>query len=218
MTKIKGFSKDVETTRTIPFVFSDETRDSYGTVFTAAGWDLTRFAKNPIAIYNHESWGDDPDMAIGTARAWVEGKQLLGEITFEPAELNPTADKVFRKYLAGTFKGVSVRFMPLEPGYWGEGEESKAGSKPTYYFGKRELVEISCTPIPSNKNATVRCFGSELEEDAAKGMDGFFAEGGVRTIADVEETKDETDDANVTPEFDEEYLRTMADACSALSK
>lgn len=217
MTKIRGFSKDVEKTRTIPFVFSDETRDSYGTVFTASGWDLTRFAKNPIALYNHESWGDDPDMAIGCARAWVENGQLLGEITFESAELNQTAEKVFRKYLAGTFRGVSVRFFPLERGHWGEGDEAQDGNNPTYYFGKRELIEISCVPIPSNKNATIRSIGNEFEGDPIPDTDGFFVDGRIMTVEDKDTEDRNTSDAEERT-FDDEYVRAMADACSALSK
>ncbi len=222
---IRGFPKNVEKTRTIPFVFSDETRDSYGTVFTASGWDLTRFEKNPVALYNHESWGDDPDMVIGSARAWVEGNQLLGEITFETADLNPVADKVFRKYLAGTLRGVSVRFMPIERGHWGDGEESESGSKPTYYFGRRELIEISCVPIPSNKNATVRSLGHEIEEDKKDTF--FYVDGQVRMIDPESVTEDiPTDKLEEAPEediegarvLDEEFMRTMADACCALSK
>ncbi len=185
MTKIKGFPKDVEETRTIPFVFSDETRDSYGTVFSVKGWELDRFNKNGIALFNHNSYSSDPDMSIGHARAWVEGKRLLGEITFESAELNPIADKVFRKFLNGTYKGVSIRFWPLENGRFGDGDESPEGKCPTYYIGKRELIEISAAPIPSNKNALVRSLGKELEEKPAEG-EGFFAFGSIRSVEENE--------------------------------
>ena len=104
MSKVRKFGNDVEKTRTIPFVFSDETRDTYGTVFTTAGWVLDRFDKNGIALFNHNAYSSDPNMAIGSARAWVEGKQLLGEIKFEEKEINPLAETVFRKFLAGTYK------------------------------------------------------------------------------------------------------------------
>ena len=182
MSRVK-FPKDVEETRTIPFVFSDESRDSYGTVFTAKGWDLERFNKNGIAFFNHESWSSNPDVAIGHARAWVEGNQLLGEITFETAGLNPIADKVFQKYLNGTYRGVSIRFFPIEIGKWGAGEESLEGKNPTYYIGRRELVEISATPIPSNKNALTRAFSDEAKEipELIEG-EGYYTQGAVRSI------------------------------------
>lgn len=150
-------------TRTIPFVFSDETRDSYGTVLPVDGWDLTQFNRMGTALYNHSSYGNDPDNVIGTARAWVEGKKLLGEITFEAAELNPKAEKVFQKLLSGTLKGCSVGFRSLECGSWGEGEESYGGKRPTFYYGRRALVEISVTPTPANPNAHVR---SALPQEA----------------------------------------------------
>ncbi len=152
-------------TRTIPFVFSDETRDSYGTVIPAKSWDLSRFNKIGIALYNHASYGNDPDNVIGSARAWVEGKQLLGEITFEVKELNPKAEKVFQKLLAGTIKGCSVGFRSDRKGKFGEGEESIDGKNPTYYYHKCELIEISVTPFPANPNAKVRSERAGEEED-----------------------------------------------------
>lgn len=175
---IRKFSKDVEKTRTIEFVFSDETRDSFGTIFTASGWDLDRFNKNGIALYNHDSYSGNPDLCIGSARAWVVGKQLRGSITFEEKELNPIADKLFRKYLAGTLKAVSIRYNPIENGKWGD--MSPEGKTPTYYIGKRELIEISCVPIPSNKNALTRALGKETEEEI-KQDEGFFTDGFIRT-------------------------------------
>ena len=223
MRKIRGFAKDVEKTRTIEFVFSDETKDSYRTVFTATGWDLDRFNKNGIALYNHNAWSSDPDVAIGSARAWIEGKSLLGSITFEPADLNPVADKVFRKYLAGTFKGVSIRFNPLERGQYGIGDEAIDGRNPTYYIGKRELVEISCVPIPSNKNALTRSFGEELNAELSEG-EGFFTRGEVR-LQEVEEPEAEKPEEEENEErtdtstdnTEDEYLRVAAEATRALS-
>lgn len=218
MSKVK-LPKNVEETRTIPFVFSDQSRDSYGTVFTAKDWDLDRFNKNGIAFYNHESWSDDPDMAIGHARAWVEGKQLLGEITFETAELNPTADKVFRKYLNGTFKGVSIRFLPLEAGKWGEGDESREGSKPTYYIGRRELVEISAVPIPSNKNALTRAFSDEQQDipELAEG-EGYYVHGSIRLIEAPEDTEELITEQNSGINYNHETVcRLAANAVRAMA-
>ena len=152
--------------RTIPFVFSDETKDSYGTVLTAKGWNLKYFNQMGVALYNHSSWGNDPDNVIGTARAWIDKdkKQLLGEITFETADVNPKAEKVFQKLLAGTIKGCSVGFRALKPGRWGEGDEAINGKNETYYYGERSLIEISVTPFPANPNAKVR----SLKEDPLK--------------------------------------------------
>ena len=111
-------------TRTVPFVFSDESRDAHGTILPVEGWVLDRFNKNGIVFFNHNSWSSDPDQAIGTGRAWIEGNKLVGEIRFEEQDLNPLAEKVFQKVLAGTYKAVSVGFLPLERGSFGQGEEA----------------------------------------------------------------------------------------------
>jgi phage portal protein, HK97 family len=160
----RKIGKDVHKTRTIQFVFSDSTRDSYHTVLTADNWLLDRFNKNGIAFYQHQSWSSNPDLAIGTARAWVEDGKLLGEITFEKEEVNPLAEKIFKKLLAGTLKAVSVGFLPLTRGTWGKGKEAIGEENETYYYGKCELLEISVVNIPANKNATVRSFMENPEE------------------------------------------------------
>lgn len=196
--------KEVEKTRTIEFVFSDETRDSYGTVIPVSAWDLDRFNKNGIAFFNHSSWSSDPDNAIGSARAWIEDKQLVGSITFEKADVNPKAEKVFRKILAGTYKAVSVGFSPLEKGQYGVGEEAANGSNPTYYYGRSELLEISVVPIPANKNAIARSIGEETREDLKEG-EGFYREGAIRQII----VSDEATETDLSDESNRVYGSSM---------
>ena len=142
---------------------SDNTRDSYGTVLPVDKWDLDRFNKNGLVTYQHQYYSGDPDSVIGRGEARVEGKKLVVRVTFEPAELNPRAEKVFRKLLAGTLNGVSVSFSPTSRtvGHWGEGRESRDGEKPTFYFDGQELLEVAVVTIPSNKNATRRGFEEE---------------------------------------------------------
>jgi len=82
---------------------------------------------------------------IGKARAFVEGDKLMGEITFEPADLNEKADKVYRKIQFGSLNAVSVGFREV-----GEGENDEDG---TYRFAGQELMEISVVNIPSNPEA-----------------------------------------------------------------
>lgn len=158
---VRKAAKDVEETRTIEFVASDNSRDSHGTIVPADKWDLDRFNKNGIIGYQHNVYGDmcgneDPDRVIGTGVARVENDELIIAVTFEPAELNELAEKIFRKVLHGTLKAVSVGFAATEKGYWGEGEEAERGENPTYYFNGQELLELSIVNIPSNKNALKR--------------------------------------------------------------
>lgn len=158
---VRKLADDMKDTRTVEFVASDESRDSHGTVIPSDKWDLTRFNTNGIIGYQHNVYGDmcgneDPDKVIGTGEAFVENKQLIVRITFEPAEINPLAEKIFQKVLYGTLKAVSVGFMPTQEGHWGEGDESREGKNATYYFDGQELLEVCIVNIPSNKNALKR--------------------------------------------------------------
>ena len=142
--------------RTVEFVFSTAAKDRHRTVLNQDAWELDNFNRNGIAGYMHDVYGDgllakpDPDDVIGKARAWVDGDSLRGEITFEPADLNEKADKVYRKIQFGSLNAVSVGFVEKGAGRMGdeEGEDKEA-----YYFAGQELLEISVVNIPSNPEA-----------------------------------------------------------------
>jgi hypothetical protein len=160
-----SFSPDVEKTRTVPFVISTSGKDRHRTVLNMDGWKLDNFNRNPIVGYQHNVYGDNmcvppnPDDVLGSGRAWIEDKNgvkvLMGEVTFETADINPQAEKVFRKVLAGTLRATSVGF--LEIGQGRTVEEKDANGKvmdTTYYFSGQELLEFSIVNIPSNPEAT----------------------------------------------------------------
>ena len=153
--------------RTIEFVASTSAVDSYGTVIPADKWDLSRYKKNGIVGYMHDVYGDswtkaaDPDDVIGYGRAWIEDDKLIIAITFEPAELNEKADKIFRKIQFGSLNAVSVGFAVTAPGHWGnkaDGEDPEV-----YYYNGQELLEVSVVNIPANKDAVKRAIAAEIE-------------------------------------------------------
>ncbi len=164
--QLRKVSDDVEKTRYIEFVASDNSKDSYRTVLPVDKWDLNRFNKNGVIGYQHNLYySTNPDMVIGTGRAFVEGNQLIVGITFEPAELNPVAEKLFRKILHGTIKAVSVGFDPIGEGSWGQGEEAYGKSNETYYYAGMDLLEVSVVHIPANQNAVKRAIENMLDEE-----------------------------------------------------
>lgn len=199
-------------TRKINFVFSDETKDAHGTVLPVDGWVLDRFEKNGIAFFNHNSYSSDPDQAIGTARAWIENGKLVGYIQFEKEEVNPLAEKVFKKVLGGTYKTVSVGFLPLERGSFGKGDEAAGEKNETYYYGKRELLEISIAPIPSNKNALVRSLG---DDPLAEKMERSCVFGDIDVVENEEDENENEDDFN---EFLDEVRVIEANAGAVITK
>lgn len=163
---IRKVSDDVETTRYIEFVASDNSRDSYKTVLPVDKWDLDRFNKNGVIGYQHALYySTNPDMVIGSGKAFVEDDQLIIGVTFEPADLNPIAEKLFRKVLHGTIKAVSVGFDPIGEGAWGVGDEAAGKENQTFYFGGQELLEVSIVHIPSNKNAVKRAMEALLNDE-----------------------------------------------------
>lgn len=150
-----------EEERSVEFVASTGSVDSYGTVLNPDGWDLTRFASNGVIGYQHDIYGSsDPDNVIGRGEARVEDGKLLVKAYFEPADLNPKADKVYRKLQFGSLSAVSVGFASLG-GHWGE--RKKDEDPDVYYFEGQSLHEVSVVNIPSNPDATKR----SIEEERA---------------------------------------------------
>lgn len=150
--------------RQAEFVISTEAVDTYGTVFKIDGWDLTRYEQNPVVLYAHQSWSADPDVIIGTSEVFVEDRQLIGRVTFESAETNPLAEKVFRKVQAGTLRMASIH-ADVSEAHWGV--ESQDEDSNVLYFDKMELLEWSIVPIGSNPEALKRSVEA-LDELKAK--------------------------------------------------
>lgn len=168
--------KSEENPRVLTFVASDSTRDSAGTVLNQDGWDLKRFNRNGIIGYQHKVYGgwddtENPDNIIGKGKAYTEEKdgkkRLMVDIEFEPAEINPLAEKIYQKLLFGSLKAVSVGFLPTGQGAWGKGEEAIGGKRETYYYAGQELLEVSVVNIPANPNALKKGLEMAQEELAA---------------------------------------------------
>ena len=195
-----------EESRTVEFVASDNSVDSYGTVIPVDKWDLTRYSGNGIVGYMHDVYGDswtksaDPDDVIGKGEAWIEDDKLVVRITFEPAELNEKADKIFRKLQFGSLHAVSVGFRATKKGHMGD--EERGEDPKVYYYAGQELLEVSVVNIPSNANALKR----SIEEE--------------RESWDVDETKQisEPEEAVATVTEEPDYTSTIARARALLAK
>jgi HK97 family phage prohead protease len=154
--QIREIPKDVEETRTISFVVSDESKDRHNSIIKSEGWDLTNYEKNPIVGYQHQLYSGwtapDPDNVLGIATVKKENKQLLADITFEPEDINPLAEKIFRKILHGSIRATSVGFYPKKQ-HDGDPEKDEKEEKGVVYYDAAELLEISVVNLPSNPNA-----------------------------------------------------------------
>lgn len=150
-----------EERRMVEFVASTGAVDTYGTVLPPDKWVLSRYARNGVVGYQHDIYySDDPDNVIGRGEAYTANGELLIRIFFEPAELNPKADKVYRKVLFGSINAVSVGFLATAPGHWGRKAD---GEDPdVYYYNGQELMEVSVVNVPSNPDAVKRSAAEEL--------------------------------------------------------
>ena len=197
-----------EETRTVEFVASDSSVDSYGTVLPVDKWDLTRYQNNGIVGYMHDVYGDswtksaDPDDVIGKGEAFIEDGKLITRITFEPKELNEKADKIFRKLQFGSLHAVSVGFRATKKGHMGD--EDRGEDPKVYYYAGQELLEVSVVNIPSNANALKRALEEERES------------WGMEEIDENEIRKPEEEAQAPEPEAD--YTSTIARARALLAK
>lgn len=174
--------------RTYEFVISSEAPDTYGTVFLASGWDLTRYNRNPVVLYNHRSWSDNPDTTIGTSTVRQEGTTLIAVLTLE--EGNEIADKVKRQLDNGTLRMASIGAQVHEyrRGVFEDGENPDH-----IYFTRQELLEWSITPVGSNPDALKR---------NADFLDTAFA----KAETSQEDHETETRKTAVLDEFEAAYL------------
>lgn len=150
---VRSVTDEMIEKRQAEFVISSEAVDSYGTVFKMDGWDLERYNQNSIVCYMHRSGSNDPDDVIGTSTVRVEEGQLIGVVTFEDAETNPKAEKVFRKVCNGTLKMASVGARVLKARL---GDEEKGEEKDVLYFTRQELYEWSIVSVGANPDAHKR--------------------------------------------------------------
>jgi HK97 family phage prohead protease len=173
---VRAISDKNKENREVEFVISTEAPDTYGTVFKISGWDLKRYENNPIVFYAHKTYSDNPDMVIGTSTVRIEDNQLIAVARFESAEINPVAEKVFQKILAGTLRMASVGANPTK-GHWGD--EKLNEDRDLIYFDEQELLEWSIVPIGSNPEALKR------EAQTIEEIRGLI----IREIPVIEETR-----------------------------
>ena len=195
-----------EEKRTVEFVASDNSVDSYNTVIPVDKWDLTRYQNNGIVGYMHDVYGAswtksaDPDDIIGKGEAFVEDDKLIVRITFEPKDLNERADKIFRKIQFGSLHAVSVGFRATKKGHMGD--EERGEDPKVYYYNGQELLEVSVVNIPSNANALKR---SMEEEEASREYE---------EKPEIRKTEEEVK----TPEPETDYTSITARARALMAK
>jgi HK97 family phage prohead protease len=150
---VRDTTADMLEKRQVEFVISSEAVDSYGTVFKMDGWDLSGYNRNPIVCYQHRANSDDPDNIIGTSTVRIDGEGLIGTVTFESAEINPRAEKIFQKVQSGTLRMASVGANVQKARL---GVEENGEDPDVLYFTEQRLMEWSVVSVGSNPDAHKR--------------------------------------------------------------
>lgn len=209
----KSFSDNVEETREVQFVISTNTKDRHGEVINMKNWKLDTFNANPIVGYQHNVYGDNmclppnPDDVLGKSKAWLDmykGKEaLIASVEFEPKEINPLAEKVFRKVLFGSLNAASVGILPV-----GEGKvEKDVNGNKTYFYDGQELIEWSIVNIPANPDARAKALKNQTES-ALVFVQRLLPDFGMKDLREmrIKDILDLIERKNVSPEELEEIV------------
>jgi HK97 family phage prohead protease len=128
----------------LEFVLSDGTVDRYGDVIDPAGWVLTNFKKNPIALFGHSN-----GFPIGTwSNLRVEAGRLIGTLTLAARGTSARIDELISLVEQGILRAVSVGFIPIK-------SEPINPDRPygPQKYTKQELIETSLVSVPANPAA-----------------------------------------------------------------
>jgi HK97 family phage prohead protease len=132
--------------RQFEFVASDETPDSYGDIVRAEGWDLKRYKKNPIVLFNHDS-----DVPVGfSPKTYVEGTALNCIVQLADEGTSDFIDTLYKLMKQRIVRAMSVGFRP--PRTW-----SSCATRTNNFMGLefngQELLENSIVSVPANPNS-----------------------------------------------------------------
>ena len=121
------------------FIVTDEREvNSYGFRVKTEGIKIKDFEANPVMLLNHNY-----DKVLGTWKNLKkDGPVMTGEPVFDNED--PEAVKIEKKVVKNLVKGASIGILPLKAVMGADGIPDVTES---------ELVEITITPLPSNKGA-----------------------------------------------------------------
>jgi HK97 family phage prohead protease len=132
--------------REFEFIASDETPDSYGDIVRAEGWELRRYKKNPIILFNHKG-----DMPVGySPKTAVEGKALITRVKLADEGTSDFIDTLYKLMKQRIVRAMSVGFRPTKDvTIMRDKDNNFIGLE----FNGQELLENSIVSVPANPNS-----------------------------------------------------------------
>lgn len=109
-------------------------------------WDLTRFAKNPQVLWNH----DTAELSIGVVEEIdMQPDGMRMRVRFALPTTNPKAEQIWSGVREKVIRAVSVGFDP------GKSTESNVDGAKVVTRTANELLELSFVTIPADEDALV---------------------------------------------------------------
>jgi HK97 family phage prohead protease len=201
-----------ESKRQIEAIVSTADLDRYDEIIEPEAFreTLSVYLSNPIVISSHQNRLDTGHSSVvgQVIKAWIDAKGLHVIIWFAETKLG---DEFWYLYKNKFQRAFSVGFIPLE---WKD--EVSDGGKRVRVHTKVELLEISCVPVPANRNALSKSKQKkaafvadkieqrQLEKDSEEFAKMFLADDlAALGIPDAEEDEfDLSGEADLEPESD----------------
>jgi len=193
--------------RVILVPWTDESIDSYNTIFDSRGWDFRAFEQNPVVFANHDAHSSPVPIGISlridsTKLKGIDGQMREGHVShvlISPEDLSPDADIILRNWIGGRVRGSSHSFTPIDASY-AETKDIKRFKIPEdanlsnlLIFRKQSMNELSIVGLPANTTTTGRSQSPfvelDFEDEAAPALtEGGDLAGCRQRIADLEAT------------------------------
>ena len=162
-----------EAKRQIEAVVSDASIDREGEIILPSAFRemLGIYLANPVVISAHQHRLETGHSSVvgQTVKAWIDNAGLHVTIWFAETELGNEMWYLYSKKFQRAF---SVGFIPLE---W---KDEAVEGRTVRTFTKVELLEISCVPVPANRNALSKSKQRKADFIAAKIADRQLANAG----------------------------------------
>lgn len=137
------------------FEICDNSLNRYKLRVLVQGIDLSAFELNPVGLVDHNTWRQP----IGKwSNLRVDGDRLLGTLEFDRNDED--AVKLYWKYEDGFMNAVSLHVMPISES---EAPEMLLPGQLYPTVVTSELLEISVTSLPANRNS-VKLYYSDGKE------------------------------------------------------
>ena len=142
--------------RQLRFTISTAAVDRVLDAIDQAGWDLTGYRRNPVVLWQHNSW----DMPIGKCvEVGLQNGALCATVEFVrsdmPMGVGELADTILMLCKEGFLSATSVSFRPIEFDVTNDPSRGADDWLPGFDFRKQDLTEFSIVTVPCNPDAVI---------------------------------------------------------------